>query len=156
MTRKKKHINKFLAPTQSRDNPANLFMFMCFSFPSGAVADSGYRFKTPSSHKTFQKFPCAHHHAHDMKLPLSPITGLAKALFSSAISSRNGLPPNERMPSSTSLIDAATPESRTPNGAPAILKKEGALTSDTAHIDRNKSKQGKKSKTSEIDHLIDR
>ena len=31
MTRKK-HINKFLAPTQSRDNPANLFMFMCFSF----------------------------------------------------------------------------------------------------------------------------
>ena len=32
MTRKK-HINKFLAPTQSRDNPANLFMFMCFFFP---------------------------------------------------------------------------------------------------------------------------
>ena len=31
MTRKK-HINNFLAPTQSRDNPANLFMFMCF-FP---------------------------------------------------------------------------------------------------------------------------
>ena len=29
----KKHINKCLAPTQSRDNPANLFMFMCFSFP---------------------------------------------------------------------------------------------------------------------------
>ena len=29
----KKHINKILAPTQSRDNPANLFMFMCFSFP---------------------------------------------------------------------------------------------------------------------------
>ena len=29
----KKHINKFLAPTQSRDNPANLFMFMCFFFP---------------------------------------------------------------------------------------------------------------------------
>ena len=29
----KKHINNFLAPTQSRDNPANLFMFMCFSFP---------------------------------------------------------------------------------------------------------------------------
>ena len=26
----KKHINKFLAPTQSRDNPAKLFMFMCF------------------------------------------------------------------------------------------------------------------------------
>ena len=32
MTRKK-HINKFLAPTRSRDNPANLFMFMCFFFP---------------------------------------------------------------------------------------------------------------------------
>ena len=32
MTRKK-HINKFLAPTQSRDNPANLFMFVCFLFP---------------------------------------------------------------------------------------------------------------------------
>ena len=32
MTRKK-HIHKFLAPTQSWDNPANLFMFMCFSFP---------------------------------------------------------------------------------------------------------------------------
>ena len=31
MTRKK-HINKILAPTQSRDNPANLFMFMCFFF----------------------------------------------------------------------------------------------------------------------------
>ena len=30
---KKKHINKFLAPTQSRDNPANLFMFMCVFFP---------------------------------------------------------------------------------------------------------------------------
>ena len=29
MTRKK-HINKFLADTQCRDNPANLFMFMCF------------------------------------------------------------------------------------------------------------------------------
>ena len=30
----KKHINKILPPTQSRDNPANLFMFMCvFSFP---------------------------------------------------------------------------------------------------------------------------
>ena len=29
----KKHINKILAPTQSRDNPANLFMFTCFSFP---------------------------------------------------------------------------------------------------------------------------
>ena len=26
----KKQINKCLAPTQSRDNPANLFMFMCF------------------------------------------------------------------------------------------------------------------------------
>ena len=33
MTRKNKHIGKFLAPTQSRDNPANLFMFMFFSFP---------------------------------------------------------------------------------------------------------------------------
>ena len=32
MTRKKKHINNFLAPTQSRDTPANLFMFMCFFF----------------------------------------------------------------------------------------------------------------------------
>ena len=30
MTRKKTHINKIPAPTQSRDNPANLFMFMCF------------------------------------------------------------------------------------------------------------------------------
>ena len=28
----KKHINKFLAPTQSRNNPTNLFMFMCFFF----------------------------------------------------------------------------------------------------------------------------
>ena len=38
MTRRKKthtHINTFLAPPppQSRDNPANLFMFMCFFFP---------------------------------------------------------------------------------------------------------------------------
>ena len=32
MTRKE-HINKCLPPTQSRDNPANVFMFMCFSFP---------------------------------------------------------------------------------------------------------------------------
>ena len=32
MTRKQ-HIKKILAPTQSRDNPANLFMFMCFVFP---------------------------------------------------------------------------------------------------------------------------
>ena len=31
--RTKKHINKILPPTHSRDNPANLFMFMCFSFP---------------------------------------------------------------------------------------------------------------------------
>ena len=29
----KKHKNKILTPTQSRDNPANLFMFMCFFFP---------------------------------------------------------------------------------------------------------------------------
>ena len=30
----KKNINKFLPPTQSRDNPANLFMFICvLSFP---------------------------------------------------------------------------------------------------------------------------
>ena len=29
----KKHINKFLASTQSRDTPANLFMFMCCFFP---------------------------------------------------------------------------------------------------------------------------
>ena len=28
---KKAHINKFLAPNQSQDNPASLFMFMCFS-----------------------------------------------------------------------------------------------------------------------------
>ena len=28
-----KNINNFLTPAQSRDNPANLFMFMCFSFP---------------------------------------------------------------------------------------------------------------------------
>ena len=30
-----KHINRFFAPTQSRENPANLFMFMRFSFPWG-------------------------------------------------------------------------------------------------------------------------
>ena len=29
----KKHINKVFAPTQSWDNPAHLFMFMCFFFP---------------------------------------------------------------------------------------------------------------------------
>ena len=29
----KKHRNKFSPPTRSRDNPPNLFMFMCFSFP---------------------------------------------------------------------------------------------------------------------------
>ena len=28
----KKNINNLLAPTQSRENPANLFLFMCFSF----------------------------------------------------------------------------------------------------------------------------
>ena len=28
----KKHINEILPPTQSRDNPANLFMFTCFLF----------------------------------------------------------------------------------------------------------------------------
>ena len=28
----KKHMNKFLPPTQSRDNPANLFMLCVFSF----------------------------------------------------------------------------------------------------------------------------
>ena len=28
----KKHINKILPPTQSEDNPANIFMFMCFYF----------------------------------------------------------------------------------------------------------------------------
>ena len=28
----KKHINKFLPPTQSRDNPANLFMFMFYYY----------------------------------------------------------------------------------------------------------------------------
>ena len=27
----KKHINKILAPTQSRDNPGHMFMFVCFS-----------------------------------------------------------------------------------------------------------------------------
>ena len=30
---KKKHINIFWPPAQFRDNPPNLFMFMCFSFP---------------------------------------------------------------------------------------------------------------------------
>ena len=30
---KKTHKKKILPPAQSRDNPANLFMFMCFSFP---------------------------------------------------------------------------------------------------------------------------
>ena len=30
--KQKKHINKILAPTQSRDNPANLFM-LCFFIP---------------------------------------------------------------------------------------------------------------------------
>ena len=39
----KKHINKSLAPTHSRENPPNLFVFMCFfSFPEpgrGLVAD---------------------------------------------------------------------------------------------------------------------
>ena len=29
MTPRKQHINKLLQPTQSRDNPANLFVFMC-------------------------------------------------------------------------------------------------------------------------------
>ena len=28
-----KHMNKLLAPTQSLDNPADLFMFVCFIFP---------------------------------------------------------------------------------------------------------------------------
>ena len=32
----KKHMNEFLTPAQSRDNPANLFMFMCFSFPENS------------------------------------------------------------------------------------------------------------------------
>ena len=30
---KRKNINKILAPTQSRDNPANVLIFMWFSFP---------------------------------------------------------------------------------------------------------------------------
>ena len=30
---KKTHHKQLSAPTQSRDNPANLFMFTCFSFP---------------------------------------------------------------------------------------------------------------------------
>ena len=35
MTRKK-HINNFLAPTQSRDNPANVCLCLCvFSFSEG-------------------------------------------------------------------------------------------------------------------------
>ena len=34
----KKHINKILAPTQSRDNPAN--MFVCFSCPEFSMCDS--------------------------------------------------------------------------------------------------------------------
>ena len=34
---RKKYIKKIWAPTQSRDNPANLFMFMCFSFPEEQV-----------------------------------------------------------------------------------------------------------------------
>ena len=42
--KKKKHINKILAPTQSRDNPANLFMFMCFSFSSRMVAEWWWMF----------------------------------------------------------------------------------------------------------------
>ena len=39
----KENKNKFLPPTQSRDNPANLFLFMCFSFPelSGMFCRSG-------------------------------------------------------------------------------------------------------------------
>ena len=30
-------MNNFWAPIQSRDNPANLFMFMCFSFLKDAM-----------------------------------------------------------------------------------------------------------------------
>ena len=33
---RKRHINKILPPTQSRDNPAHLFLFMCFSFPENS------------------------------------------------------------------------------------------------------------------------
>ena len=40
MTRKK-HINKNLPPTQSRDNPAHLFMFMSFSFPEIGCTPKG-------------------------------------------------------------------------------------------------------------------
>ena len=49
MTRKK-HINKFLAPTQSRDSPANLFMFMCFFFPRNSVPlRCGWKSPSPES-----------------------------------------------------------------------------------------------------------
>ena len=33
----KKHINKILPPTQSRDNPQNLLMFMCFLFLKDSI-----------------------------------------------------------------------------------------------------------------------
>ena len=47
MTRKK-HINNFLASTQSRDNPANMFMFMCFLLQNGP-AEVQCEFFSPSS-----------------------------------------------------------------------------------------------------------
>ena len=42
MTRKK-HINNILPPAQSQDNPANLFMFMCFSFPCMCLYQMAHR-----------------------------------------------------------------------------------------------------------------
>ena len=46
----KKHINKILAPTQSRDNPANLFMFMSES--SKPVQIRTYLHERPQKTKT--------------------------------------------------------------------------------------------------------
>ena len=34
-----KHANKYLTPSQSRDSPRNLFMFMCSSFPDYPFED---------------------------------------------------------------------------------------------------------------------
>ena len=44
----RKHMNKYLTPTQSRDNPQNLCMFMCyFSFPEFCT----YTWHVPPKHK---------------------------------------------------------------------------------------------------------
>ena len=43
-------INLFLTPTQSRDNPPNLLMFICFSFPDSSHADLLFT--------TFSAWPC--------------------------------------------------------------------------------------------------